>query len=66
MHSSIEALITPQLVNQYFDDGVVFLPEGMDPDHSAVMIEHGLQHGDRVSGPLYPLLWRRHQDDCKR
>lgn len=34
-------------------------PEGMDPDHSAVMREHGLAHGDRVGGPLYPMLYRR-------
>lgn len=38
---------------------VCFRPEGMDPDHSGVMAEHGLAHGDRLGGPLYPELWRR-------
>ena len=41
------------------DVRVTFRPEGMDPDHSAVMVEHGLGPGDRVSGPLYPEVWRR-------
>ena len=41
------------------DVRISFRPEGMDPDHSAVMTEHGLAPGDRVSGPLYPELWRR-------
>ncbi len=40
------------------DVRINFRPEGMDPDHSAVMMEQGLGHGDRVSGPLYPVLWR--------
>ena len=41
------------------DVRVMFRPEGMDPDHSQVMTEHGLAPGDRVGGPLYPELWRR-------
>ena len=41
------------------DVRITFRPEGMDPDHSAVMVEHGLGPGDRVSGPLYPEVWRR-------
>ena len=39
------------------DVRINFRPEGMDPDHSAVMMEHGLVHGGKVGGPLYPLLW---------
>ncbi|MEO0493025.1 MAG: phytanoyl-CoA dioxygenase family protein [Actinomycetota bacterium] len=42
------------------DVRVNFRPEGMDPDHSEVMTEHCLAPGDRVGGPLYPELWRRH------
>ena len=41
------------------DVRINFRPEGMDPDHSQVMTEHGLAPGDRVGGPLYPELWRR-------
>lgn len=41
------------------DVRVNFRPEGMDPDHSGVMAEHGLQPGDRIGGELYPELWRR-------
>lgn len=41
------------------DVRVVFRPEGMDPDHSIIMTEHGLAPGDRVEEPLYPELWRR-------
>ena len=41
------------------DVRVMFRPEGMDPDHSAVMTEHGLAPGDRVSGELYPQVWAR-------
>ncbi|MFK7731510.1 MAG: phytanoyl-CoA dioxygenase family protein [Pseudomonadales bacterium] len=45
------------------DVRINFRPEGMDPDHSAVMTEHGLGHGDRVGGPLYPVLWTRHENE---
>lgn len=41
------------------DVRVCFRSEGMDPDHSQVMTDHGLAPGDRVSGDLYPELWRR-------
>lgn len=41
------------------DVRVHFRPEGMDPDHRAVMTEMGLRPGDRVREPLYPELWRR-------
>lgn len=41
------------------DARVCFRPTGMDPDHSAVMTAAGLTPGDRVSGDLYPELWRR-------
>lgn len=40
------------------DVRVNFRPEGMDPDHSQVMAEVGLQPGDRVGGELYPEVWR--------
>jgi ectoine hydroxylase-related dioxygenase (phytanoyl-CoA dioxygenase family) len=39
------------------DVRVMFRPEGMDPDHSQVMTEHGLKPGDRPQGPLYPQVW---------
>ena len=32
---------------------------GMDPDHSAIMIEHGLGPGDRPGTDLYPQVWSR-------
>ena len=41
------------------DVRVEFRPEGMDPDHSKVMSEIGLQPGDRVGTDLYPEVWRR-------
>ena len=41
------------------DVRVLFRPEGMDPDHSAVMTELGLAPGDRISGSLYPQVWER-------
>jgi len=41
------------------DVRVIFRDEGMDPDHSEVMMSAGLQPGDRVCAPLYPELWRR-------
>lgn len=40
------------------DVRVRFRETGMDPDHQAVMTEHGLTEGDRVGGDLYPELWR--------
>jgi len=36
------------------DVRVCFREEGMDPDHSAVMREQGLRHGDRIGTDLYP------------
>ena len=41
------------------DVRVVFRPQGMDPDHSAVMTEHGLAPGDRIGTALYPRVWER-------
>ncbi|MCP4794135.1 MAG: hypothetical protein GY882_12520, partial [Actinomycetia bacterium] len=41
------------------DVRVLFRPEGMDPDNSAVMTEVGLSSGDRIGTDLYPELWRR-------
>ena len=41
------------------DVRVRFRETGMDPDHQAVMTEHGFDDGDRVGGDLYPELWRR-------
>ena len=39
------------------DVRIKFRAEGMDPDHSGVMTRAGLGPGDRVGGPLYPLVW---------
>lgn len=39
------------------DARVIFRPEGMDPDHSAVMTGAGLAPGDRPGGSMYPTLW---------
>ncbi|XXK27102.1 phytanoyl-CoA dioxygenase family protein [Arenicellales bacterium nBUS_45] len=36
------------------DIRVCFREEGMDPDHSLVMREHDLNHGDRIGSDLYP------------
>ena len=41
------------------DVRVLFRPEGMDPDNTAVMTEVGLSSGDRIGTDLYPELWRR-------
>lgn len=40
------------------DVRVMFRTEGMDPDHSGVMTEHGLKPGDRPASDLYPQVWR--------
>ena len=34
---------------------------GMDPDHSAIMTEHGLAPGDRPGTDLYPRVWSRNE-----
>lgn len=39
------------------DVRVKFRPEGMDPDHSQIMREHGMTSGDRPNGELYPQVW---------
>ena len=39
------------------DARVIFRPEGMDPDHSQLMTEHGLAPGDRVGGSRYHEFW---------
>ena len=44
------------------DVRVVFRECGMDPDHSQVMLEHGLVPGDRPGTALYPNVWTRSPD----
>jgi ectoine hydroxylase-related dioxygenase (phytanoyl-CoA dioxygenase family) len=41
------------------DVRIHFREEGMDPDHSAIMSEHGLKPGDRPGTELYPQVWAR-------
>ncbi len=45
------------------DVRIKFRDHGMDPDHSAMMIEHGLKPGDRPGkgrgAELYPEIWAR-------
>lgn len=41
------------------DARIKFRECGMDPDHSAVMTEHGLKPGDRPGTSLYPKIWSR-------
>lgn len=41
------------------DVRIKFRDCGMDPDHSAVMTEHGLKPGDRPGTDLYPQVWPR-------
>jgi len=41
------------------DIRVIFRDTGMDPDHTQVMTEAGLQPGDRLGTDLYPEVWRR-------
>lgn len=41
------------------DVRIKFRDCGMDPDHSAIMTEHGLRPGDRPGTDLYPLVWQR-------
>lgn len=41
------------------DVRIKFRECGMDPDHSAIMTEHGLKHGDRPGTDLYPQVWQR-------
>jgi len=41
------------------DVRIEFRECGMDPDHSAIMTEHGLKPGDRPGGDLYPRVWSR-------
>jgi ectoine hydroxylase-related dioxygenase (phytanoyl-CoA dioxygenase family) len=41
------------------DVRIAFRSCGMDPDHSAVMTEYGLQPGDRPGTELYPRVWTR-------
>jgi ectoine hydroxylase-related dioxygenase (phytanoyl-CoA dioxygenase family) len=41
------------------DVRVKFRDHGMDPDHSAIMAEHGLKPGDRPGTDLYPEVWAR-------
>ena len=41
------------------DVRVCFREEGMDPDHSTIMTEHGLKPGDRPGTALYPQVWAR-------
>lgn len=39
------------------DARIKFRECGMDPDHSAIMTEHGLKPGDRPGTDLYPRVW---------
>ena len=41
------------------DVRIKFRECGMDPDHSAIMTEHGLKDGDRPGTDLYPQVWQR-------
>jgi len=41
------------------DVRIKFRECGMDPDHSAIMTEHGLKPGDRPGTDLYPQVWMR-------
>lgn len=41
------------------DVRVVFRAEGMDPDHSEIMMRNGLKPGDRPVSDLYPQVWLR-------
>ncbi len=41
------------------DVRIKFRECGMDPDHSAIMIEQGLKPGDRPGTDLYPRVWIR-------
>lgn len=41
------------------DVRIKFRECGMDPDHSAIMAEHGLRPGDRPGTDLYPSVWSR-------
>lgn len=41
------------------DVRIEFRECGMDPDHSAIMIEHGLKPGDLPGTDLYPRIWSR-------
>ena len=41
------------------DVRIKFRACGMDPDHSAIMTEHGLKDGDRPGTDLYPQVWQR-------
>jgi hypothetical protein len=41
------------------DVRIKFRECGMDPDHSAILTEHGLESGDRPGTDLYPQVWAR-------
>jgi len=41
------------------DARIIFRAGGMDPDHSAIMTEYGLEPGDRPGTDLYPRVWER-------
>ena len=41
------------------DARIKFRECGMDPDHSAIMTEHGRKPGDRPGTDLYPQIWPR-------
>ena len=41
------------------DVRIKFRDCGMDPDHSAIMTEYGLEPGDRPGTDLYPKVWSR-------
>lgn len=43
------------------DARIIFREHGMDPDHSELMMNHGLRPGDRPGTELYPRIWERNQ-----
>ena len=45
------------------DARIKFRECGMDPDHSAIMTEHGLKPGDRPGTDLYPMIWAHDSAD---
>ena len=45
------------------DARIKFRECGMDSDHSAIMIEHGLKPGDRPGTDLYPMIWAHDSAD---
>jgi ectoine hydroxylase-related dioxygenase (phytanoyl-CoA dioxygenase family) len=55
-HSELRVFTTKWLGD---DVRIKFRECGMDPDHSAIMTEHGLKPGDPPGTDLYPRVWPR-------